>query len=70
MDSDAECRIASLDLEDISNNCKTENHLAVQTNELNPLFKCYLVFANGTGDLGSIPGCVIPKTLKMVLDTS
>ena len=28
------------------------------------------VFANGPGDLGSIPGCVIPKTLKMVLDTS
>ena len=28
------------------------------------------VFANGTGDLGSIPGHVIPKTLKMVLDTS
>ena len=28
------------------------------------------VFANGLGDLGSIPGCVIPKTLKMVLDTS
>ena len=27
-------------------------------------------FANGLGDLGSIPGCVIPKTLKMVLDTS
>ena len=27
-------------------------------------------FANGPGDLGSIPGCVIPKTLKMVLDTS
>ena len=27
------------------------------------------VFANGPGDLGSIPGCVIPKTLKMVLDT-
>ena len=24
------------------------------------------VFANGLGDLGSIPGCVIPKTLKMV----
>ena len=22
------------------------------------------VFANGSGDLGSIPGCVIPKTLK------
>ena len=28
------------------------------------------VFANGSGDLGSIPGHVIPKTLKMVLDTS
>ena len=27
------------------------------------------VFANGPGDLGSIPGHVIPKTLKMVLDT-
>ena len=27
-------------------------------------------FANGLGDLGSIPGRVIPKTLKMVLDTS
>ena len=28
------------------------------------------VFANGPVDLGSTPGCVIPKTLKMVLDTS
>ena len=28
-----------------------------------------VVFANGPGDLGSIPGRVIPKTLKMVLDT-
>ena len=28
------------------------------------------VFANGPGDMGSIPGRVIPKTLKMVLDTS
>ena len=27
-------------------------------------------FANGTGDLGSISGSVMPKTLKMVLDTS
>ena len=27
------------------------------------------VFANGSGDLGSITGCIIPKTLKMVLDT-
>ena len=28
------------------------------------------VFAKGPGDLGSIPGRVIPKSLKMVLDTS
>ena len=28
------------------------------------------VFANGPGDLDSIPDRVIPKTLKMVLDTS
>ena len=28
------------------------------------------VFANGPGDLGSIPSRVIPKTLIMVLDTS
>ena len=31
---------------------------------------CIRVFANGTGDLGSIPGRVIPKTQKMVLDAS
>ena len=28
------------------------------------------IFANDPGDRGSIPGHVIPKTLKMVLDTS
>ena len=28
------------------------------------------VFADGSGDLGPIPGRVIPKTFKMVLDTS
>ena len=28
------------------------------------------VFTNGPWDLGSIPGRVIPKTLKMVLDAS
>ena len=28
------------------------------------------VSANGPEDLGSIPGRVIPKTLKMVFDTS
>ena len=28
------------------------------------------VFTYGPRDIGSIPGCVIPKTLKMVLDAS
>ena len=28
------------------------------------------MFDNGPGDLGSIPGHIIPKTLKMVLNTS
>ena len=28
------------------------------------------VFANGPGERGSIPGRVIPKTLKMVLDAA
>ena len=28
------------------------------------------VFTNGSGDWGSISGLVIPKTQKMVLDTS
>ena len=37
------------------------NHLFVQVGR---------VFANGLGDVGSIPGHVIPKTLKMVLDIS
>ena len=28
------------------------------------------VFANGPGDLGSVPGQVIPKTKKMALDAT
>ena len=28
------------------------------------------VFAKGPGDLGSIPGRVIPKTQKMILDAT
>ncbi len=28
------------------------------------------VFANGSENLGSIPGCVVAKTFKMVLDPS
>ena len=30
----------------------------------------YEVFANCPGDLGSTPGCVIPKPLKIVFDKS
>ena len=38
---------------------------------MNPLIlPAVRVFANGPGDLGSIPGRVIPKTLKMELDTT
>ena len=33
-------------------------------------FSQLLFLANGSGDLGSIPGRVIPKTQKMVLDAS
>ena len=37
---------------------------------LNFIAPAVRVFANGPGDLGSIPGRVIPKTLKMELDTT
>ena len=37
--------------------------------KMTPVSLVSRVFANGLGDLGSIPGRVIPKTLKMVLDT-
>ena len=34
------------------------------------LVQSEFVFTNDSGDRGAIPGRVIPKTLKMVLDTS
>ena len=43
-----------------TNNLQSYNHLIGLVG---------IVFANGPGDLGSIPGHVIPKTLKIVLDT-
>ena len=44
---------------------------AIRYNYVNQLIRLMCrVFVNGPGDLESIPGCVIPKTLKMVLDTS
>ena len=41
--------------------------LLTETRDIGPAVR---VFANSPGDLGSIPGRVIPKTLKMVLDTT
>ena len=38
--------------------------------EMFPIGLVGRVFANGLGNLGSIPGRVITKTLKTVLDTS
>ena len=35
-----------------------------------PIGKMVRVFANGLGELGSIPGRVITKTQKMVLDAA
>ena len=35
-----------------------------------PIGKITKLFANGLGDLSSIPGRVIPKTRKMVLDVT
>ena len=43
------------------------NHCRLFNRDIGPAVR---VFANGPGDLGSIPGRVIPKTLKMVLDTT
>ena len=40
------------------------------SNWKNTLAKIMIVYIKYPGDLASIPGCIIPKTLKMVLDTS
>ena len=45
-------------------------YLIIETSRLFIFILVGRVFANGPGDRGSIPGRVIPKTLKMVLDTS
>ena len=48
----------------------TTTHITFSTNERIHIYIYFRVFANGPGDLGSIPGRVIPKTLKMELDTT
>ena len=51
--------------------CLIRSHYDIESKETDGLIGLVgRVFANGLGDLGSIPGWVIPKTLKMVLDTS
>ena len=42
----------------------------VQKIQNRPIGIMVRVFANGLGDLGSIPGRVLPKTQKMLLDAS
>ena len=39
-------------------------------NKYRPICLVGRVFTNGLGDQGSIPGQVIPKTQKMVLDAA
>ena len=51
----------------IINDCYIFFHSRGVNRDIGPAVR---VFANGPGDLGSIPGRVIPKTLKMLLDTT
>ena len=53
-----------------SNNCEKEMFGSCIGRYLPDIGMIIRVFANGPGDLGSIPCRVIPKTQKMVLDAS
>ena len=46
------------------------NALTIMPISIYPICIISRVFTNGPGDRGSIPGQVIPKTQKMVLDTT
>ena len=50
--------------------CSKETFSPIFIYHLRDIGPAVRVFANGPGDLGSIPGRVIPKTLKMELDTT
>ena len=64
------CKFGSGDREEDFNSSHLA-HLHKQENwEYNRITKDDIVFANGPEDQGSNPGRVIPKTLKMVFDTS
>ena len=50
--------------------CYTNNFLVDLFDLLSLVGTWWIVFTNGPGDRGSIPGRVIPKTLKIGLDAS
>ena len=58
--------IKQFSLAEVQFQCQKQFHLK-KNRDIGPTVR---VFANGPGDLGSIPGRVIPKTLKMELDTT
>ena len=45
-------------------------NIVFHTFDCNIVVSKFELFKNDPVDLGSITGCIIPKTLKMVLDTS
>ena len=55
-----------MDAHRFTDNSHIDQHFYLQWN-IGPAVR---MFANGPGDLGSIPGRVIPKTFKMELDTT
>ena len=57
-------------MQNISTNIKKVCLHLVSELLLSYCYKASIVFANDPGDRGSIPGPLIPKTLKMVLDIS
>ena len=52
------------------NYCTIYIYIYILYNEFEDIFIMNRLFDNGLGDRGSIPGRVIPKTQKMVLDTA
>ena len=57
-------------LPNTSNSIQHHSFVCTQLNKYWPICQVGRVFANGPGDQDSMPGQVIPKTQKMVLDTS
>ena len=65
----------SFDIKNLKKNTTLYTFTLWKLNSITPAWRQDIglgvrVFANGPGNLGSIPGRVIPKTQKMVLDAS